>query len=601
MARLLVLLAAVASSTLGVQGTLYGNKTGHPDYYVPNWKEVASCVKTVQVPGTPTCVQAAQYLGLTITALTALNPSLDCSKAYITPKTLICVPDGSSDGSSSSTNSSSSSGGSGTGGTGNSNSTASNSTISGSSSKSNVSSTATIAIITTTTTTAVAPASTAGFSATVDISSCISLFDTARSEYVSNQDGLTWSDNLASLAQQSADYSASSSCCDDTCHTLSGGSTGIAQNLYCGETSCDNAYDGWVTQEASAWGGHFANIVGYPVDYPYFGCAVSYSGVTAIYVAPSVTTTTTTTTTVEIVATTAAATTDDVLTTAETTTTTSDSEPAPAPQTQVDAPAAATTTTDAAVVAVASTTEAPAPAPQSQVDVPASTTTTTTDAVVVQSTTTAAAVSSGDIADPTIPSASDLPTPATNGCNGDNLSVCQTIAATDYQTAAAAAASVSSEFNQACLDLNNHARYLYGNPNAYLTWNEDLANWAVVSSAYANALSCWDCHSYSAGDLPWGQNLYVGESTCADAYYGWVTQEALGDGSGGEVGHFLNAAGWAVDPTGGTGYTQIGCGAYGNTIVCNYGLGDVSGALASLPIDYNTALTLALEGTVYSV
>ncbi|KAJ3126961.1 hypothetical protein HK100_009994 [Physocladia obscura] len=296
------------------------------------------------------------------------------------------------------------------------------------------------------------------------------------------------------------------------------------------------------------------------------------------YVAPSVTITTITT--------------DDALETGTEPTTTTDTA-APATQTQVDAAGAAATTGD----------PAPAPAAQSQVDAAApATTTTTTDAVAVQTTTSAAAVaSSGALGDAALPSASDLPPPAANGCNGDSLAVCQAIAATDYQTAAAAAASVAADFNQACLDLNNHARSLYGNPNAYLVWNEALANWAVVSSAYADTLGCYDCHSYSAGDLPWGQNLYVGESSCPDAYYGWVTQEALGDGAGGEVGHFLNAAGWAVDPTGGTGYTQIGCGAYGDTIVCNYGLGDVSGALASMPTDYNTALALALEGSVYVV
>ncbi|KAJ3120375.1 hypothetical protein HK100_012828, partial [Physocladia obscura] len=319
------------------------------------------------------------------------------------------------------------------------------------------------------------------------------------------------------------------------------------------------------------------------------------------YVAPSATLTTITTTTTTSTTTTveASTTADDVLTTVETATIGNDGPaPAGAPQSQVDVAAAPATTFDVA---------APAPAPQSQVDAPA--TTTTADAAVAASsaaavapatTTTSAAVSSGDIADPNIPSASDLPTPATNGCNGDNLSICKSIAATDYQNAAAAAASVSSDFNQACLDLNNHARYLYGNPNPYLVWNEDLANWAVVSAAYANYLGCWDCHSYSAGSLPWGQNLYVGESTCADAYYGWVTQEALGDGAAGETGHFLNAAGWAIDPSGGTGYTQIGCGAYGDSIVCNFGLGDVSGGLASLPVDFNAALALALQGTVYT-
>ncbi|KAJ3353402.1 hypothetical protein HDU83_006887 [Entophlyctis luteolus] len=283
--------------------------------------------------------------------------------------------------------------------------------------------------------------------------------------------------------------------------------------------------------------------------------------------------------------------------------TTTDNAPAPAAQAEVDSAAADTTAEESA--AAVTTDAAPAPAAQSEVDVA-----TTADVVVAVVETTAAgdtsassgsssgsSGTSGDIADSNIPTVTAVGTPSTNGCNSNNLAVCAVLAQSDYQSASEAAASVGSDFNQACLDLNNHARKFYGNPNPYLVWNEDLANWAVVSAAYANTLQKYDAHSYSGGSYPWGQNLYVGEATCAEAYYGWVTSEALGGGST-ENGHFLNQAGW-VSSDGGA-YTQVGCGAYGDTIVCNYGLSDVSGALASMPTDYVTALALALEGVVYA-
>ncbi|KAJ3195334.1 hypothetical protein HDU82_002156, partial [Entophlyctis luteolus] len=267
---------------------------------------------------------------------------------------------------------------------------------------------------------------------------------------------------------------------------------------------------------------------------------------------------------------------------------------APAAQAAVDAAAVDT----AAESDPATTADAPAPAPEAQtaVDAPA---TTADDIVVVPATSAAQAAAAtafvGDIADPNIPSVIDVGIPSTNGCNAQNLAVCAELALGDYQSADEAAASVGSDFNQACLDLNNHARKFYGNPNPYLTWNEDLANWAVVSAAYALTMNDWEGHSYSGGGYPWGQNLFLGESTCADAYYGWVTSEALSANSNAN-GHFLNQAGWVSSD--GNAYTQVGCGAYGNSIVCNYGLSDVSGALASMPIDYASALALALEGIV---
>ncbi|KAJ3126960.1 hypothetical protein HK100_009993 [Physocladia obscura] len=314
-------------------------------------------------------------------------------------------------------------------------------------------------------------------------------------------------------------------------------------------------------------------------------CAPQYVPPTGVPVATSdalVVATATTITTADATSVVAAATTAEVPVSAtqspDVVPTTDATAPAPAPQTENDAPASATV-------------EAPAPAPQSVVDLPASTSA-------------ASVTPSGDLADSNIPSpTSNLPAPAINGCNGDNLEICKIIAASDFQTAAEAAVTVSSEFNQACLDLNNHARYFYGNPNPYLVWNQGLANWAVVSSAYAETIGCYNCHTYSGSgmNLPWGQNLFLGYSTCADAYFGWITQEAEGNGNEGEITHFLNAAGWSVDPTGGTGFTQIGCGTYGGAIVCNIGLDleSVTSSLENMPTDFHTALALALQGISY--
>ncbi|KAJ3195333.1 hypothetical protein HDU83_009882 [Entophlyctis luteolus] len=278
---------------------------------------------------------------------------------------------------------------------------------------------------------------------------------------------------------------------------------------------------------------------------------------------------------------------------------TADTAPAPEAQSEVDSAAADTTadTTAAADNAASTTADVPAPAAQSEVDSATSAEVEATSAAATAAATTTSSGSTEDIADSNIPTVTATGTPSTNGCNASNLDVCATLAEGDYQSADEAAASVGSDFNQACLDLNNHSRKFYGNPNPYVVWNEGLANWAVVSAAYANTLQVYDAHSYSGGSYPWGQNLYVGEATCAEAYYGWVTSEALGGGST-ENGHFLNQAGWVSSD--GSAYTQIGCGAYGDTIVCNYGLSDVSDALASMPTDYVTALALALEGIVYS-
>ncbi|KAJ3059903.1 hypothetical protein HDU99_006137, partial [Rhizoclosmatium hyalinum] len=89
-------------------------------------------------------------------------------------------------------------------------------------------------------------------------------------------------------------------------------------------------------------------------------------------------------------------------------------------------------------------------------------------------------------------------------------------------------------------------------------------------------------------------NLYLSKTSCPDAYFGWVTQEALGQGEDGN-GHFLNMAGLVFGDAG--DYTRVGCGTYGKTIVCNLGLDDASinTSIALLP-DVNTAMKNALKG-----
>ncbi|KAJ3062810.1 hypothetical protein HDU98_001342, partial [Podochytrium sp. JEL0797] len=97
-----------------------------------------------------------------------------------------------------------------------------------------------------------------------------------------------------------------------------------------------------------------------------------------------------------------------------------------------------------------------------------------------------------------------------------------------------------------------------------------LAQWAEVSATYAAWTGVFDAHSYSGGSYSWGQNLYVGVGSCADAYYGWNTQEAEGFGAAGEMGHFLNSAALAAP------YLSVGCGVSmlpgKPAVVCNYGL-----------------------------
>ncbi|KAJ3064037.1 hypothetical protein HDU98_000216 [Podochytrium sp. JEL0797] len=102
---------------------------------------------------------------------------------------------------------------------------------------------------------------------------CLTLTNYARNLYNPPAGNLVWSDYLTAFAQQSAEYSADNSCWD--CHTNAGGGTSWGQNLYEGKRSCSDSYSGWVTDEASSYGGHFMNVVGFAVPYVNMGCGSS--------------------------------------------------------------------------------------------------------------------------------------------------------------------------------------------------------------------------------------------------------------------------------------------------------------------------------------
>ncbi|KAJ3400900.1 hypothetical protein HDU80_006503 [Chytriomyces hyalinus] len=230
---------------------------GHYNYKIKNVAQIASasCKSAIRITGTPTCGQLIDLLAMDESVFLQLNPFLDCSLS-LQPKTLVCMPSPTDPF--------------------NTTLTVPNSKVAGT-----VAATGTIEATSTTPSAANTETTSSPTHATpnynVDQGECISLFASARSEYNGGNVNpyLTYSDRLAELAQQSADMAASAGCCDESCHTLSGGGYGIAQNLYCGQLSCGSAYQGWVTDEASYQGGHWSTIVGYPADYPYFGCAVS--------------------------------------------------------------------------------------------------------------------------------------------------------------------------------------------------------------------------------------------------------------------------------------------------------------------------------------
>ncbi|KAI8842233.1 hypothetical protein BJ741DRAFT_592561 [Chytriomyces cf. hyalinus JEL632] len=259
---ILSLAAAVTLAVLADAAALNNTIKGHYNYKIKNVAQIASasCKSAIRITGTPTCGQLIDLLAMDESVFLQLNPFLDCSLS-LQPKTLVCMPSPTDPF---------------------------NTTLSVANNQPRkVANTGTVAATgtieatptntatNTDTTASPTPPATPNFN--VDQGECISLFASARSEYNGGNVNpyLTFSDRLAELAQQSADMAASAGCCDESCHTLSGGGSGIAQNLYCGQLSCGSAYQGWVTDEASYQGGHWSTIVGYPADYPYFGCAVS--------------------------------------------------------------------------------------------------------------------------------------------------------------------------------------------------------------------------------------------------------------------------------------------------------------------------------------
>ncbi|KAI9340539.1 hypothetical protein BDR26DRAFT_1007473 [Obelidium mucronatum] len=236
MPLLALLLAAAITS---VDAYRYRNKTGHLDYSVSNAEAVSHCRYAIRVTGSPTCQQLSDEIGIELKTFKNLNVALDCKLPFIKANTLICVPfnpdptieDDGAVGSDSKGGNGTLISGNGTLAVGG-NATllaGGNSTLLG-----NATATAAVA-----TTAAPSPS------------------PTARQYYNPGVSGLTWSDNLAGLAQYSADFSAENGCCTAACHTLSGGGTGIAQVLYCSKTTCAEAYDGWITQEAPYLGEHY--------------------------------------------------------------------------------------------------------------------------------------------------------------------------------------------------------------------------------------------------------------------------------------------------------------------------------------------------------
>ncbi|KAJ3062608.1 hypothetical protein HDU98_001516 [Podochytrium sp. JEL0797] len=122
-----------------------------------------------------------------------------------------------------------------------------------------------------------------------------------------------------------------------------------------------------------------------------------------------------------------------------------------------------------------------------------------------------------------------------------------------------------------CLALANFARQLY-NPGTWsYTWDPTLASYAQGSADYASTYNCNECHTNSGPGTSWGQNLYLGQCSCQSAYYGWVTNEALGqDPANPDEGHFLNVVGLDIP------YQSMGCASSSVggvcATVCNYGL-----------------------------
>ncbi|KAJ3395999.1 hypothetical protein HDU80_010127, partial [Chytriomyces hyalinus] len=224
----------------------------------------------------------------------------------------------------------------------------------------------------------------------------------------------------------------------------------------------------------------------------------------------------------------------------------------------------ATTTTAAAAEPVtteaATTEEAPAPAPQEEVDPPA-------PAPQPE-------VPTEEVPEPVAeaPAPAPQPQPAPMGlvaaCANKDMSACYELSKSDNPPSYLQSADVVTQ----CLGLANYAREHYTG-KAPLTWDNNLAKFALLSAQLADAQGCSHCHSYSgSGEYNWAQNLYTSKGSCWDSYTGWVTNEASGDTDeeNKKAGHFMNVVGTAIDWS---AYTTIGCASSNDAnkaTVCNY-------------------------------
>ncbi|KAJ3231018.1 hypothetical protein HDU81_004099, partial [Chytriomyces hyalinus] len=244
---------------------------------------------------------------------------------------------------------------------------------------------------------------------------------------------------------------------------------------------------------------------------------------------------------------------------------------AAAPTSDAAAPASdevvvATTTTAAAqpepVTTEATTTDAPAPAPQEEVDTPAP-----APAPQPEVTTTADVIPSPE---PEVEAPAPAPQPVNliAACANKDMSACYELSKTDNPPSYLQTADVITQ----CLGLANYAREHYTG-KAPLTWDNNLAKFALLSAQLADAQGCSHCHSYSgSGEYNWAQNLYTSKGSCWDSYAGWVTNEASGDTDeeNKKAGHFMNVVGTAIDWS---AYSTIGCASSNDAnkaTVCNY-------------------------------
>ncbi|KAI9340538.1 hypothetical protein BDR26DRAFT_861292 [Obelidium mucronatum] len=206
---------------------------------------------------------------------------------------------------------------------------------------------------------------------------------------------------------------------------------------------------------------------------------------------------------------------------------------------------------------------APAPAPQEEVEnLPAPVPQQENEVVIVEE---AKAVVVENVTAP-----APVPQPL-QFCTAASMDWCRVLAATDKPDFVRIAKLSEPA---ACLALANYPRQHYSGEKD-LVWNNQLAVYATESAQYAADNDCSHCHTNSGSGTTWGQNLYTGVGSCADAYAGWVTTEALGlDPHNLDAGHFKNIVGFEVP------YQFVGCGSASSTksgksvvaTVCNYGL-----------------------------